>query len=378
MGKNIEDAKKEYDEIKTFTSTIPVKDFKSGGWFFKLLKYSLDIYSKKATDKYFQNKYKGLNPDAIVDRRIALAKNYAGVAGFTATSAYTVAIAATIGTKGGASPYALPAGALSLLADLTYVSHLQLRLAYDISVLYGSPLDYTDPEDLHVLLVLAFGIKAGEIFSNSITRATPEGIRIIIKMFIKKDTLKWLQALPYVGRYLLQRNLIKAGIPIVGIPLSFLINRIFTGGIGKRAKKLFRIRLAINNVIDNYPLNKISDYILLLEILWICISSDKDSSNEEAWLLKRFVDNIRKLGYSKELEIFSNNVNYEIDKIINNLSQKNDEEKLHYLEAAYMSITVDGYPNDKELKILNLLCNNCDVEYDDIKVNNYMDMFHNN
>lgn len=379
MKENVKDtAKKEYKQLKKFISNLPSKDYKSGGWFLKLIGYSLETYSQKMTYKYFMDKYDGLNPDAIIDKRIKLAKNYAGIAGATATTAYTSAIIATIGSKGGASPVTIPAAGISFMVDLSYVSHLQLRLAYDISVIYGSPLDYTDPEDLQVLLVLAFGIKAGEVFSNSISRATPEGIRILVKQVFKKDTLKWLKALPYVGKYLLQRNIIKAGIPVVGIPLSYFVNRLFTGGIGKRAKKIFRIKIAINNIVADYPIMKINDYELLLEMLWICIAVDKKISSEKIWLLKEFVDSIRNNGGENIVDEFSRKVVFDNENIIYKLSQKSDEEKVHYLEAAYMSITVTHYPKEKEIELLKTLCDNCDIQYNINKVKKYHDMFHSN
>lgn len=369
------DAKKEFEDIKKIVKSTSPKEYKSGGWFLNLIKYALKNYSEKATYEYFQEKYSGLNPDSIVDRRIDLARKYAGVAGATATSAYTGAVAATIGSKGGASPITVPAAAVSLLADMSYISFLQLRLAYDISVLYKNPLDYEDPEDLHVLLVLAFGIKAGETFSGGLTKATPEGVRLLIKQFIKKDTLKWLQGLPYVGRYLLQRNIIKSGIPLVGIPISFFVNRYFTGRIGKRAKELFRIKLAIQNVVNDYPIQEVSGHLLLLEILWVCISADEKSSNEETWLLKEFANDINN---EDVLNYFSERVNFDLKEIQERLSSKPDQEKLIYLELGYMAITVDGKSNDKEIDMMKSFCKSCGESYDKKKVNKYLKIFHHN
>jgi hypothetical protein len=372
------EAKKEYEEIKKIVKSTSPQEYKSGGWFLKLIKYALKNNSEKATYEYFQAKYSGLNPDSIVDRRIDLARKYAGVAGATATSAYTGAVAATIGSKGGASPYTVPAATVSLLADMSYVSFLQLRLAYDISVLYKNPLDYEDPEDLHVLLVLAFGIKAGEVFSGGLTKATPEGVRLLIKQFIKKDTLKWLQGLPYVGRYLLQRNIIKSGIPLVGIPISFFVNRFFTGRIGNRAKELFRIKLSIQNVVDDYPIEEISDDLLLLEILWVCISVDKKSSNEETWLLKEFANKINSGNNEDVLKYFADRVNFDLEEIQTRLASKAEQEKLNYLELCYMAITVDGKSNDKEIDILESFCKSSGVKYDKKKVNKYLKLFNHN
>lgn len=128
-----------FEEIKSFFKNLVPEELKNGAWFEKLLYLALSNYQNKVTAEYFQKEYPGLPPDAVVDQRIALAKKYAAISGGTTSAAYTGAVAATIGTAGGASPVALPAALTTLAADLGYTSLLQLRLAYDISVLYGYP-----------------------------------------------------------------------------------------------------------------------------------------------------------------------------------------------------------------------------------------------
>src|SRR5699024_1788482 len=102
----------------------------------------------------------GMPADLIVDQRIKLAARYASLEGGITAGAYTGAVAATIGTIGGASPLAIPAAAPSAMVDIAYVTRLQLHLAYDIAVLYRVPLDIGDPSDLWKLVKVAFGIKA--------------------------------------------------------------------------------------------------------------------------------------------------------------------------------------------------------------------------
>jgi len=63
---------------------------------------------------------------------------------------------------GGASPLTLPVAATTFTVDLLYVSRLQIRLAYDLAVIYRAPIDIDDAEDLYDLLRVAFGIKAGK------------------------------------------------------------------------------------------------------------------------------------------------------------------------------------------------------------------------
>lgn len=65
-------------------------------------------------------------------------------------------------------------------------------------------------------------------------------VRPLIKQFYSKTVLNAARALPVVGKYLLQRNVIKVGIPLVGIPLAVVLNRYTTPVAGRHARAVFR------------------------------------------------------------------------------------------------------------------------------------------
>ena len=140
--------KKEMEHTRDFVSGISLDDLKSGDWFLKLLSFSLAQYIREVNGDYFREKYPHLPPDAIVDKRIALAASYAAIEGGLSSTAYTGLVAATIGSGGAASPLALPAGGASFVVDLSYVSYLQLRMAYDISVFSGTLEELTRDGDI--------------------------------------------------------------------------------------------------------------------------------------------------------------------------------------------------------------------------------------
>ncbi len=134
--------------IRRFVGTLQMEDLKSGSWFEKLLTHALATYSQKVDADYFREKYPDLPADAVVQERIEMAARYAGIEGALSSGAYTTAIATTIGSGGGASPLTLPAAGTAFVVDLAYLSQAQVKLAYDISVLYRVPLDLEDPDDL--------------------------------------------------------------------------------------------------------------------------------------------------------------------------------------------------------------------------------------
>ncbi|GAA3495366.1 hypothetical protein GCM10019016_024660 [Streptomyces prasinosporus] len=65
--------------------------------------------------------------------------------GGLSAGAYTATVAATIGSLGGASPATVPAAVATMMVDVAFISQLQLRLVYDVSVLYRCRSTCTTP-----------------------------------------------------------------------------------------------------------------------------------------------------------------------------------------------------------------------------------------
>lgn len=369
--------KGDLNQAREFAKSTSLEDIKSGEWFGKLLNLALKKYREKVNATYFQEKYPGLPPDAIVDRRIDLAQKYAALEGGSTAAAYTTAVAATIGSQGGASPLTIPAALTAFAVDLGYTSLLQLRLAYDISVIYGKPLDYDDPEDLYDLLVLAFGIKAGEVFSESLQKLSPEAVRILIKKTVTSSRLEWLKALPVVGKFLLQRNLIKIVIPVVGIGLGSGINYFYTGSIGKRAKKMFRLRGAIEEAADQVSLDTLEHSYLFLQIIWLVIKADKKVQQEEAWYLRYLIASLEEIDIDgKVKQEFEAKINFDEERVMNQLRNLPPEVSAEIYNAACVASVVDGKLKDNELEILQKLAEICNCKFDKHSLSKLANEFH--
>ena len=368
----------ELNQAQEFAKSTSLEDIKSGEWFVKLLDMALKKYREKVNAAYFQKKYPGLPPDAIVDRRIDLAQKYATLEGGSTAAAYTAAVAATIGSQGGASPLTIPAALTSLAVDLGYTSLLQLRLAYDISVIYGKPLDYDDPEDLYDLLVLAFGIKAGEVFSESLQKLSPEAVRILIKKTVTGSSLEWFKALPVVGKFLLQRNFIKILIPVVGIGLGAGVNYFYTGSVGKRAKMMFRLRGAIEEAADQVSLDSLEYSFLLLQTIWLVIKADKQVQQEEAWYLRYLIAGLEEIDIDgKVKQDFEAKINFDEERVMNQLRNLPPEFSAEIYNAACVASVVDGILKDNELKFLQKLAEICNCKFDKRSLSKLANEFHN-
>ncbi|MGW1527842.1 hypothetical protein [Streptomyces sp. NPDC001588] len=295
--KGVDDAdrkvvEQEQTEIKDFVKSLSADDIKSGNWFTKLAAHAMNSYTEKVDWQYFQDRYAGVPADAIVDQRIKMAARYAALEGGLSAGAYTATVAATIGSLGGASPATVPAAVATMMVDVAFITQLQLRLAYDVSVLYRVPLDVHDPEDLWKLIRVAFTIKSGEAANKTVVKAVPALVRPLVKRFYSNSVLTAGKALPVVGKHLLQRNVIKIGIPLVGVPLAVLLNRYTTLLAGRHARAVFRNEARVIELAEN--LSKRSQHPqLMLWVAWLVIRANPKIADDEALLMRHLVRLVR-------------------------------------------------------------------------------------
>lgn len=291
-GAEKEAVRKEADSLRDWVKELTGDDIKSGNWFEKLVAHALHTYTKTVSYEWFQTKYHGSPPDLIVDQRIKSAERYAALEGATTASAYSAAVAAAVAGLGGPAPIALPAAGVTFFVDMAFVTQLQLRLAYDISVLYRVPVDIDDPDDMWDLVRVAFAIKGGEVVSEGLIKLAPLFVRPLVKKIFTGGTLATLKSLPVVGKHLLQRNIIKFGIPLVGIPLATGLNFWTTRVAGRFAKNVFRNSARIIELAVRLS-EKTEHPKLLLWVAWMIIQADAKVADDEAFLMRQLLRAVR-------------------------------------------------------------------------------------
>lgn len=344
------------DELREFVEELKLDDVKSGDWFSKLVAHALSSYSSKVDWQYFQEKYKGVPADGIVKQRIAMASRYAALEGGLSAGAYSAAVVATLGSGGGASPLTVPAAAATFMVDLAYITQLQLRLAYDISVLYRIPLDLDDPDDMWKLIRVAFTIKAGEVAREGVTKSVPFVVRPLIKQFYSKNVLATAKALPVVGKYLLQRNAIKVGIPLVGIPISVVLNRYTTVVAGRHAQAIFRNEARVIELAER--LSSSSRYPqLMLWVAWLVITAENKISDDETLLMKHLARVVRDQHHVVD-ERLANVVDIDPGDVWKLLDAESGD-LTELLDVADRVATVDGDLTAREKEIIAELRSRC-------------------
>ncbi|MEU5341081.1 MULTISPECIES: hypothetical protein [unclassified Streptomyces] len=350
-----EAVEQERARLREFVQGLSADDIKSGGWFTKLCAQALRSYTEKATWEYFQQKYKGVPADGIVGRQIQLAAKNAMIQGGITSSLYTGTIAVTIGSLGGASSVAVPAGVVTFMVDLTYITQLQMRLAYDIAVIYRIPLDMDDPEDMMKLVRVAFGIKAGEVARGGM-KFVPGLVRQVLKKYYSGPVLAAAKSLPFVGKHLLQRNIIKFGIPGVGIPLTILVNRYTTVAAGRHAKSVFRDEAEVIELADTL-IRRTRHPRLMLWVSWLVINADDKIADTERLLFQRLTRLARER-HQVDDEQLADVVTIDPDEVWHRIdAEPGDLSDVVY--AAQRVATVDGDLNAHEKALIDELRDRC-------------------
>ncbi|KNE84214.1 MULTISPECIES: hypothetical protein [Streptomyces] len=343
-------------ELRQFIKGLSADDIKSGGWFTKLSAEALRSYTNKVDWQYFQERNKGVPADAIVDQRIKMAARYAAIEGGLSAGAYTAAVAATIGSLGGASPATVPAAVTTMMVDVAFTTRLQLRLAYDIAVLYRVPLDLSDPEDMWKLIRVAFTIKSGEAVQKGVVKAVPAVVRPVIKRYYSKAVLSTAKGLPFVGKYLLQRNVIKIGIPVVGVPLAVVLNRYTTLLAGRHAQAVFRNEARVIELAEGMS-RRSRHPQLMLWVAWLVIRADRKIADDESLLMRHLVRLVRDRHQVVD-EQFAQLVDIDPAEVWRRLdAEPGDLSDL--LDAADRVAAVDGAVNAREKALLSELRDRC-------------------
>ncbi|PZF09110.1 hypothetical protein [Curtobacterium sp. MCLR17_034] len=342
----------EREELKDFVRSLTGDDIKSGNWFSKLLSNALGAYTQKVDAAYFQERYKGVPADAIVDQRIKMAARYAAIEGGISAGAYTAAMVATLGTLGGASPLTLPAAGVTLLVDVAYIARLQLHLAYDIAVLYGVPIDVDDPDDLWKLIRVAFTIRGAQAVSEGVVKAVPALVRPLIKAFYSKGVLAAARGLPVVGKFLLQRNVIKIGIPIVGVPLSVAINYYSTVVAGKHARAVFRNDARVDETATT-AVSKSDHPRSMLWVAWMTVLADGKITDDEALFMRKLVEQLHDQ-HDLTDDQFANVIDLDVEDVWRRLDGETGD-LADLIDVAVKTAEIDGSVHRLETVVLEEL-----------------------
>jgi uncharacterized tellurite resistance protein B-like protein len=186
----------------------------------------------------------------------------------------------------------------------------------------------------------------------------------VLKRLYSRGTLAAARSLPVIGKYLLQRNVIKFTIPAVGVPLSVAINHWTTRSAGAYALRLFRREAAIVEAARRMTAGS-EHRAELLWVLWMVVKADGLVHEHERLLLRHVTGILRdpesELVALTELE---STVNLQRSKVWALLESADGDLRPLYA-AGVEAAAVDGKINVNELTVLRRLADHCSAEYDE-------------
>lgn len=198
--------------------------------------------------------------------------------------------------------------------------------------------------------------QTGELAREGVTKSVPFVVRPLVKQFYSKNVLATAKALPVVGKYLLQRNAIKVGIPLVGIPLAVVLNRYTTLVAGQHARAVFRNEARVIEVAER--LSSSCQYPqLMLWVAWLVITADNRISDDETLLMKHLVRAVRDQHQVVDEEL-ANVVSIDPNDVWKRLDAGSGD-LTELLEVAGRVATVDGGLTALEKEVIAELRSRC-------------------
>lgn len=230
----------------------PMQHISDGTWFTKILQMVLTEHAQKVNGDYFKKKYLGLNNEQIAYQLIRTTSDYTAIAGGLAASVITAA-ELSIPKKAKES---LVIGATTIIGELSYISYLQLKLVYDISVVLDAKLDKEDPEDILTIFWFSLGVKTWQSITNVAFNTTTRGAAYLGRKALRSGIREAIvNAAVKLGgnklaKKITEKTLMKLLVPGISIPIASFANKKFTQKLGDNAVKHFKTRGIAIKIID--------------------------------------------------------------------------------------------------------------------------------
>jgi uncharacterized protein (DUF697 family) len=349
------------EALRDHAKSYSFEDLTSGAWLARFLTYALKDYSQRTDEATLRSRYPGLPTDEIAARTIERTRRRAAIEGALTATAHTAAVGITLGAGWASMPLTLPVGLAAFAADMFYRSMLQLRLAYDMSLLYGRELDLDDSEDVLDLIRVAFGVKAVD---NQLVMEKGLGLRLM-KSLADGTAKVTRTVLTSVGKSAFRQAVVKFTLPAASIPLAAGMNYYFTGETAELARQVFRDKTAIRHAAQRLAQAGASDPRLILQIIWLVARADRKPAAEECWLLESTVAAFSRTDASAEAAGALDSLNEATTKeMVRLLTRSPRVLREAAFEAACVTAIVDHELSRRERRVLTRLANACGSDLD--------------
>ena len=197
-----EDIKKLKNEL---ISGLSRHDRRGGTWFASVYKKVVETRSKTITLEVLEAAYNTKDKEFIAGKLVAHYCNYG------------ISVGAVLGSAGGL--LGLFTAAYVTFEELTCLAYFQLCLMYDLSVLYGRPIEKVNNLEIYRLLKASFGFKEKELASK--------GKKVIEDKLLRGDSQRLLYGLlKNLGAAIVRKsvkNLVSKMVPLIGTIIAMLV-----------------------------------------------------------------------------------------------------------------------------------------------------------
>ncbi|WP_225408589.1 EcsC family protein [Stigmatella hybrida] len=303
-----DDVRQEYEDLKFHFRGTSFEDFKSGGWFLSFVQWILKEHAQKVDAAYIRQKYPGAGPHNQAAKAISLASKYASLAGGVSAAAVT-GMELALPTPG--APLAVGGIAALVMADIGLTTRLQLRTAYDLSVIHRAPLSLGDAEDCYLIFLNALGIKLSELGGNLLKAVGPKVIQYNVRRLLRSGVRAVLVELiskvagTAIARKLTEKALMRVLVPGIGIPISAAANYAFTKSMLTVAERQMRRRgFLMEPLLRLYAADKEFPRLVVLQSLIVVMETPKRAGwDEDQMNALRYTQNFLSLADEQVFEL---------------------------------------------------------------------------
>lgn len=345
----------EINDLKATAQAFGWDAIKDGSWFNQFLAACLSGYHERVIQQggeaYLRGKYPGLPTEALAGKLCEMAEQTAAIAGSISGAAASGAVL----TAGAGIPVAVTA----VMAEVLFTIRLQLRLVYDLHLIYGIPLDASDPEDLLGLFAVVYGVKLAEVGGIGTKTLGPEVMRAQLYRLIHGNT-KAIQAAvrqvlgPRIARSVTQKGILKTAVPVVGVAISAGWNYTATRLLGSRVLQEVRIKAGLREEAERLHNRLSSDEQAcqaVIEGLLVLAIADGEFDDLEREVYLAF---LRLLNLGEEpLTRLAERVHTDLDGVLTQLRSIEDTQSREAMGRCFCLITAsDGALRPAEKLIL--------------------------
>jgi hypothetical protein len=349
------------------------------GWFWGQLLDVLHTHSSDVDLGYLQGKYAGLPREEIARRRIRGAAGLAALVGLASGAAISIAEGAALLSAwlGPVSipvvAVALPVSVLAFAFELILVLRIQLRLAYDLFLLYELPTDIHNPEQVQEIVGVALGIKSAELAGQALQKIVPQVGPVLLRKamptgIVKRRLQEWVArrfTRQYARRYVAQGVLIRALVPGIALVTAAGWDYLSTRAIGKtlQGRVTRRVHAAIE--ADQLALERVKNPKLLLEAVLTLPLPDGGLSESGLSFYRRLVERLRTLYGDAAVDQLTKDFSFDWSQVTSRLSGvREEEEKRIVYDGLATAAVVGGQLGRKKRKRLQEVADLYDIPFD--------------